>query len=314
MDRAVHAFREALRFDPDFARAQAGLAIALVRVPWFDSLSTDRDQRYEEAIAAARTALQRDPGLAEAHEAIAAVYRWHEFEWETVIQESARALELSPGLDLPHYNMATAFYHLGMFDESDQASCNGLEANPRTWGESLRNRGRTALADGRFETAAQVLGEAERHSDDGPRWMLGEALYYLGEYDQSAAMLERVLHGKRYVMRNRATASMAAMLAARGDRAGAEHRLSTLVGQASPDHHVSYRIGTAYAQLHDADGAVRWLRTATQTGFPCLPCLERDPLLDPIRRHPSFVKLLDELRPTAALRRARYAGVVRKCF
>ena len=62
------------------------------------------------------------------------------------------------------------------------------------------------------------------------------------------------------------------------------------------DHHVAYGIATAYAQLGDVPEATRWLRIAADTGFPCLPWFERDPLLDPVRRTSTFPELLDYVR------------------
>jgi hypothetical protein len=58
----------------------------------------------------------------------------------------------------------------------------------------------------------------------------------------------------------------------------------------------SARLGPARAQLGEADEALRWLHTAAATGFACLPWFERDPLLDPLRRHPRFAELLEHVR------------------
>ena len=57
-----------------------------------------------------------------------------------------------------------------------------------------------------------------------------------------------------------------------------------------------YSLGAAYAQLGEADEANRWLRTSVDTGFPCLPFFERDPLLEPLRRGPDFPELLRYVR------------------
>ncbi len=309
VDAAVNAFRRALQHDPKFAAAQAGLAMALVRRPWYASSPDESSRRREAAMAAAQLAAKLDPLSAQTHEALAAVYRFTEFQWTEVIEESVRALTLSPSLALPHYNLATAFYHLGLFELSDRAAQAGFAANPRTRPEYIRNRGRSALYDGRFETAAEFLGESERSSDDGPRWMLGETWYYLRELERSRALLERVEASPQHVMRDRANASLAAIDAAGGDHGEARRRLNALIARRSPDHHVSHRIGTAYAQLGEAEEAVRWLQRAAQTGFPCYACFEKDPLLDPIRRHPSFQQLLAELRPIADLRRSRYSAL-----
>ena len=310
VNAAVRAFENALALDPNYAEAQAGLAIALVRRPWYASSPEEGDKRYEIAMRAAKRASELDPSLAEGHEAVAAVYRYREFEWEQVIQESAKTLELSPSRDLPYYNLSAAFYHLGLLDLSERAARAGFAINPRSRAEAVRNLGRSALYDGRYETAARSLTEAEKTSNDGPRWMLAEAWYYLGEHERSIEALERLEQSTQYIMRDRARASLAAILAKLGRRQAAERRLQMLVAQPAPDHHVSHRIGTAYAQLGNVDAAVRWIRVAATTGFPCSSWFERDPLLEPIQQHPSFLKLLDELRSMAQFRRSRWASLV----
>ncbi|MNC92972.1 hypothetical protein D3C83_94990 [compost metagenome] len=62
------------------------------------------------------------------------------------------------------------------------------------------------------------------------------------------------------------------------------------------DHHVAYSLGAAYAQLGEPELADRWLRVAADTGFPCLPFFERDPLLEPLRLRPAFAALLQYVR------------------
>ena len=111
---------------------------------------------------------------------------------QTEIKGSVRALELSPSLEFPYYALSTAFYHLGFFDLADAAAKAGQAANPRTWREASRNLGRTALFAQRFETAAKELRRAEPFSDDGTRWMLGEAWFYLSEHAKSTELLESV--------------------------------------------------------------------------------------------------------------------------
>ena len=59
------------------------------------------------------------------------------------------------------------------------------------------------------------------------------------------------------------------------------------------DHHVAASLGAAWAQLGDARASVTWLQKAADTGFPCYPWFARDPLLDPIRRDPAFVALMN---------------------
>jgi hypothetical protein len=73
------------------------------------------------------------------------------------------------------------------------------------------------------------------------------------------------------------------------------------------DHHVAYSIGVAYAQLRDPANAVRWLRTAAETGFRCYPWYTRDPLLAPIRSDATYRAFEDELKQQWERARALYA-------
>jgi hypothetical protein len=49
------------------------------------------------------------------------------------------------------------------------------------------------------------------------------------------------------------------------------------------DHHVAYSTVVAYAQLGQLEEALRWLSRAVDSGFPCYPWFEQDPLLEPLR-------------------------------
>ena len=55
-------------------------------------------------------------------------------------------------------------------------------------------------------------------------------------------------------------------------------------------------MGVAYAQLGDANAALPWLQRAADTGFPCTPWYERDPMLAPIRSDAGFVTLISKLQ------------------
>jgi hypothetical protein len=129
---------------------------------------------------------------------------------------------------------------------------------------------------------------------------LGLALYYTGDVDRSRAMLASIMRGK--TPDTRAQASLASIEAASGRRAEARARLATL-RDAEIDHHAAYGIGAAFAQLGDHAAGIEWLERAAATGFPCYPWFQRDPLLDPIRQDPAFVRLMDRLRTADEARR-----------
>ncbi len=300
---AVEAFREALRLDPDYALAHAGLAMA--------SAQTSREAPEVEvagwrkrAHAEARRALELDDGLAEAHEALAAVYRNTEFDWDRTIEESRRALALNPNLDLPHVYSAAAFYHLGLMSLAESEAVAALRINPGAV-EPLRLRGTMALLSGRMEDAVALLRDVRRLSE-GPNsdWYLALALYYVGERDSAEALLSS-LRASGPVER-RAQATLAGFLAARGDGPGAREQLDRVLAGSYMDHHVAYALGVAYAQLGDSVQALRWLEQATDTGLPCYPWYAIDPLLRPLRRDPEFHRFLGTLRGSWEAAKSRY--------
>ena len=94
----------------------------------------------------------------------------------------------------------------------------------------------------------------------------------------------------------RAGAVLAGVMAAERDSSGARGVVDRVLNETYRDHHVAYSLGAAYAQLGDFPLANRWLRTAADTGFPCLPFFEHDPLLEPLRVRPEFSDLLGYVR------------------
>ena len=92
-DRAARAFREALREDPDFPEAQAGLSMAL----WAAYLETREPSLVREAESEARSAVESSPALPEAHLALGVVALGQGRSAEAAAS-LAKAQELAPGM------------------------------------------------------------------------------------------------------------------------------------------------------------------------------------------------------------------------
>jgi Tfp pilus assembly protein PilF len=304
---AIDAFESALRQDPNYALAHAGVAMscALMRLRY---ASEGEVANWEErAHQEAERALQLDANLAEAHEALASVYRSAEFDWPRVFEECHRALELNRSLEMPHYYLAAAFYHLGLFDLVEPEVRAGLEINPANRAEALRVRGSTALFSGHYQEAARHLTELRQlSSSQVSDWYLGQATYYDGQAPHAEEMLA-ALHGSAQAER-RAQATRASFLAARHESEQATKLLQSVAAGSYMDHHVAYSIGVAYAQLGDFAEAHRWLTRSTQTGFPCYPWFMQDPLLKPLRDDSGSQTFLNQLREVWDVNKKRYGS------
>ena len=303
---ALTAFESALHFDSDYPLAHAGLgmACAVMRIRFApeDEVGSWEERARNEA----QRALTLDPNLAEAHEALAAVSRSSEFDWELVIHESRRALELNPSLEMPHYYLAAAYYHLGLLDDVDRQVRSGLEINPINRAEALRVRGAAALFGGQFQESERFFNELRQVSGSQVSdWYLSMALYYKGDSAHGETLLSN-LHGSAQAER-RAQATLASFLAARHERKLAQELLRMVISGSYMDHHVAYSTGAAYAQLGQLEEARRWLSRAVDSGFPCYPWFERDPLLRPLRDDPEFRAFLSKLRRSWEDAKSRYA-------
>jgi DNA-binding winged helix-turn-helix (wHTH) protein/TolB-like protein len=299
MRSAIEQFEQALRLDPDYALARAGVATACA---WF---SVRYAHEADEAVWArradeeARRALAQDGSLAEAHFAIASAAGtpYGGFDWKILLDRSAAALDLDPSLELAHLARMRAFYHLGLFEDAAREGREATRLNPAHSVEFDRLEVALLLFDGRFGTAVE-LAERLLTRTDAPavHQYLGLGRFYLGDADSARTVLASIMRGDRPDLR--AQASLASVEAASGQPGQARRRIAEILRRSSLDHHVAYSLGAAFAQLQEPAASLEWLERAADTGFPCYPWFKRDRLLDPIRNDPRFTRLLARVQVT----------------
>lgn len=290
--QAIQAFEGALQGDPEYALARAGLAMACADMYLRFAPASDVERWGARAEAEVRAALDLDPDLAEAHLARAAVARKREFDWNATMVASQRALVLNPNLDQARFFMAAAYYHLGYMEEALVEMEKGRALRGADVIEPVRIEALIALFSGNFGAARVHLEEVSRASSQaiGDTY-LALTYYYSGNIERGQTMLESLATHASASTATRSAAALAGVLAAQGQSAAARLHVDRVLARDYRDHHVAYSLGAAYAQLGEIDNAIRWLRTAADTGFPCLTWFERDPLLEPFRLRPEFVEL-----------------------
>ncbi len=306
---AIAAFDHALELDPTYALARAGLAMASADMHLRFAKGPEVDAWGRRALAEAGRALELDSTLAEAHLARAAVARKTDFDWSRTLDESRRALEFNPNLDLAHYFRAAAFYHLGLLDESEQEVREALLVDPDNQIEQLRTRGILAFLRGDYGEAVTRLEDVRnRGSRLYADSYLSLAYYYRGDTLRALSLLDTLSGSPSASAAARARSALASFLAARGERSRAEALIDTVVASGYMDHHVAFSIGAAFAQLGRLGDARTWLGRAVDTGFPCYPWFERDPLLQPIRKDSGSAGFLKGLKETWEGARSKYTN------
>jgi eukaryotic-like serine/threonine-protein kinase len=306
---AMNHFERALEIEPNYGLALAGLAMAAgtfsVRFA-YEQQAADWGRRAEQYAA---RALKEDANLAEAHLALASaagtIYR--NFDWPTVIREAQLALTLNPNLDEAHSSLARALYHIGLLDLSEAESQRAVETSGGTNVDVSRVHLYSRLLGGHFDEARE-MAETLAKRTDAPviRQYLGLASFYLGDRGRAQDVLANVRRPDGNAD-TRSQASLAGVLAANGRRDDAERTIRAVIDSGYMDHHVAYALGAAHAQLGRPADAVKWLRSAADTGFSPYLWMQRDTLLDPIRSDPALQSFLTALQADYDRARTLYA-------
>jgi TolB-like protein/cytochrome c-type biogenesis protein CcmH/NrfG len=105
--QAAPLFEETVARDPAFAPAYAGLAVTYAAQSGFDKFEPqERADQLVKMRASAAKAIQLDPLLAEAHEAMGLAYA-RDAQWEQSERSFRRAIELDPSSSSIRYNFAS---------------------------------------------------------------------------------------------------------------------------------------------------------------------------------------------------------------
>jgi TolB-like protein len=137
--KAMNYFGEAVKRDPRFALAYAGIS------DYYHGASHSNWLSPEEAFPSmkehAMKALEIDPRLAEGHAALGAVYFHYDWKWRDAEKEFARAIELKPSYVLVYDMYSYLLAVMGRPEESYEKQKEKSELSPeygtRGWGAAL---------------------------------------------------------------------------------------------------------------------------------------------------------------------------------
>ena len=193
IERSLGPFEQAIANDPSFAPAYAGLAAAHAARSGFDD-PVDRAVEISKGWAAAQKAIQLDPLLAEAHDALG-MMQAREAQWEQAERSFRRAIELASGDPLWHRHLAQfLLMPLGRIDQALRQLRTAENADPLSPG--MHSTLRSALMSaGRVDEAEAQCNKTpanEQHRSG----CLAEALLRHGKTDEGIRILEARWSGR----------------------------------------------------------------------------------------------------------------------
>jgi serine/threonine-protein kinase len=219
---AVDFFQMALKKDPSFAKAYAGLADASLEM-----YGSTRDSLWaEKALGAAQQAQQLNEELPEVHFALGSVYNATGRVAESIV-ELDRALQLAPNSDDGYRRLGTAYLASSRKEEAFKAYQKAIDLNPYYWAnyvalgnayfrlgeydkaltaflrvtelESDNSTGYENIAavyfrQGKYNDGVPVFKKALELSPRYDNYLnLGTTYFYLKRYDESVTMFERAV-------------------------------------------------------------------------------------------------------------------------
>ncbi|TLY56657.1 MAG: tetratricopeptide repeat protein [Gammaproteobacteria bacterium] len=273
MRKGIAQYEEAIRLQPDYATAYAGLADSHVMlacrgmVPAKDSL--------RKAKAAGRKALELDGELGEAHGSLAHV-RLHDWDWEGLERDFQRAIDLHPALPIVYYWYGEYLMSMGRPQEAIAMTRRAQQSDPVSpvVGASL---GMILYLARQYDEADTVLQRAHEIDPNHflPHMRLG--LVRLQQHRSAEAIAE---FKTAVALADHSTETLAALATAYATvgKSGAARKLTAQLQASQAEHYVlPYNIAKIYAAAGARERALEWLERAYQEGNPDLIELNSEP-------------------------------------
>lgn len=308
--RAIECFEQAVREDPGYALAYAGLATAYVTLGLFTGIPPGVART--KAMQAATSALEIDGRLAEAHTALAYAKALFEWDWAGAERRFEEALKFDPSYVTAHHWYGHALAMMSRFDESQAQMELARELDPRSpvtnshMGWMLYLARRFAESEERLRMTVEMDASFALAS-----YFSGLTYLQMERFDDAIRQFERAEQlspGHPPVL-----SGFGQAYAMKGQRAEARRFLDTLYAM-SMDRHVSpFYIACVHVRLGETDQALARLEDACEQRCPSMALLNVEPSVDPLRRDQRFRSLLRRIgfpvRPEAP---ARAAGRLRQ--
>jgi serine/threonine protein kinase/Tfp pilus assembly protein PilF len=287
--KAIEYFQHAVEKDPTYALAYTGLADSYVLLGWNSYLPPK--EAFPKGKAAAKTALDLDPDLAEAHTSLAALLWLYDWQWEQAQTEFRRSLELSPTYPTANHWYAEYLMTMGRQEEVMARMKNGQELDPLSLIINVAV-GWAFYHGRRHDEAIEQLRRTVELEPNYPvtYWILGLVLRKTGCYELAMTEGESgvKLSGGSPMMR----AALAHTFAAAGGTEEARQILDDLTKLAEQKYVAPYFFAGIYIGLGENDRALEYLEKAYEEHSNWLIYLHTDPSMDGLRDDQRFQNLL----------------------
>ena len=285
---AVEAYGQAVKLEPEYAMAYAGLALAQYAAAGYSDDATVIAQGQQLAMAAAEQAVLHDSGLADAYAARGYLRGTYSWDWIGAQSDFTRALALNPAAETTYERYGRLLASLGKLPQAIAAARKPIESDPlsaRAW----YVLGRFEAARGDLASARQALNRALALAPEHAYAPLDLGLVSLLEGNPVAALAE---FARTPLEPFRLTGVVMAEHDL-GHVAASHQTLDTLIARHAEGY--AYQISEAYAWRGESDRAFAWLERACAQRDAGLQRIKYDPTLRTLRNDPRYQALIKKL-------------------
>jgi TolB-like protein/Flp pilus assembly protein TadD len=288
--KAIGYYEEAIRLDPRYALAYAKLEAAAANLATgYGGLATkEREEATAKARASAKSALELDPNLADAHLAQGAVLRDFDFNFAAAEVELRRALELAPQNASVTANLAFQIAMLGRLDEAVPLLQRAIALEPLRV-NSHTNLAITLIPLGRYDEAEAALRKVIDLRPQSAQNYLFLAIIQILRGNPGAA----VELAKQETDPFWRTYALALAHFAHGDQAEADVALKKLIDENADES--GSQIASIYALRKDPEKMFEWLEHAWTTHDAGVAEMLTNPFLRAYTDDPRFIAFAQKI-------------------
>jgi len=286
-------FQDAIDLDPNFAPAYVGLSRSYAGLNVLGLLSPH--EAFPKSREMALKALELDEDSADAHDRLAWVKWWHDWDWDGAESEYQRALEINPSLA-----DATRFYGLflgfcrGRFDEALTRVKHGVDLDPFFLIGRL-NLAETYWFAGQRELAWKEINDVIEKS---PNFVM--AFFYAGYFftkEKNWAEAIRAFEKTLELMPGfaRGKAYLGHIYGKMGDRSKAMQIYDELVELSENKYISATLLALVSVGLNDSDMAFEWLSKSIEQRDRELPIIDKLAGFEDLQNDPRFDEVLKRI-------------------
>jgi TolB-like protein/Tfp pilus assembly protein PilF len=290
---AIDYFELAIRKDPSYALAHAGLADCYILLGHYAYLTPD--EAFPKAKKEAQKALSIDNTIAEAHTSLAYISTLYEWDWERAESEFERAIDLNPNYATAHHWYAVFLFAMERYDEALDEIERAQELDP---GSNIINTdaGGPYYFMRRYDQAIKAYKNVLA-IDDGfwrAHWDLGITYSQKEMYEEALAEIQKAKELYKGWQPG-IEMGIGIVYARMGRREEAEQVLNSLLERAKQEYVTPWVFANLYFALAENDQGFDWLERAYKVRNPQLIFLRENPFYDSVRSDPRFTAMLKKM-------------------